>query len=364
MNKKSLLFTFFLVLIAGVYNSHAVEFSTGYWKFGINGFLDMQYRYMGSMPMSGMGGMLMPMNDVSTIEQHSFNLLFDAERDQLRVHVNLKSSHDVDTDEGDEKNLTIQEVYGSYFIRDLLKVRAGRMLSPFGIYNESLYIAPLFASSKLPLMYEMPGNYDPEGASENFMPPNSNLMLFGNFWGDKAEFEYAIHISNGQSLENGDDINKDKGIGARVRAILLSDYKLGFSYYTVENDKNSPGRESLAGVDLEIDFSDKLKWETEYVVDHYDIREDRLSFYSRITAVVADKFSPFITYDYVEDKADNIYKRGMTLYGTGCSYNLSDYVTLKTEYHYHVMGDKDQAPVLAEGTDSFHMLKADIIFVF
>lgn len=369
--KLILLFSIFF-LFTGVNRSYAVNLKAGDWQFGINGFLDGEYTTMDEMPMVMPSGMLGQMAKRSFFDQHHMNLLFGAEKGKARVNINLKSHHRFFAEDGESKGeLELEEVYGVYSFHDLLKLQVGAMLAPFGIYNSVRYITPLFATVVLPQMYEMPGNYKSgstggstdESVGKSIMPDHANLMIQGSYSGDNMDLDYNLYLSNGERGEDGVDLDRNKGFGLRLRTAIMEDYKFGFSYYTVKNDGAGVGTEKLMGFDAEIDFLEVLKLEAEYVNDKFDVREDRSSYYIRLTGQL-NKFSPFFAYDYVKDKANNIYKRGQMRYGVGSGYRLSDTVTVKAEYHLHKLPDKDMAPALPDGTDTISMFRGSMIFVF
>ncbi|GMT43044.1 MAG: hypothetical protein IEMM0002_1455 [bacterium] len=357
-----------LLLSCGIKKSYAVGLDGGDWKFGVNGFLDLEYSGMDKAPMiTHPGEVMTKTDDMSSFDQH-INLLVNAARDRTSVTINLEGLHDY-TGEG-QNGIAIEEGYGVYSFSDTLKLHAGLMLAPFGIYNATRYITPLFASVVLPQMYQMPSNYHLEDISVNstIMPYKANLMISGTFSTDSADFDYYLYMSNGENeLESahvGSDTNNDKGYGGRVRVAFADDYLLGASYWTVNNSPADVGRENLIGLDTELNFSEELKLEIEYVADNYGVRKERHSYYARLTREMSNKISPFIAYDFAHDDSDDVYNRGQTRYSVGFGYRLSSFTTLKAGYHYHVLGDKNKAPALPDGSDTFGMIKAAVIFVF
>ncbi len=369
---KKIFFVFLLVILLGITsNAHAVSFDAGDIKFGINGYLDLEYTYMSEMPMTNPAGtMIMRMDDESSLDQHHMNLLFDAERGKFRAHVNLESIYAYTTEReyeqdtmtgeitgGKKGEFSMLEAYGQYTVNDLFKVTAGHFLMPFGIYNEVKYITPLFATVVLPQMYQLPRMYT-GGA---FIHPTSNLMVSGDYMREKAELYYSLHIGNGEREISGLDNNKDKLIGGRLKLTLFDDIKVGVSYCTVNDNPDTDGRNNTFGADLDLTFLDNLNLQSEYILDEYDKQRDsRYSYYARLTYYI-DKFSPFIAYDYWEDKGDLVYKRGMNRWGAGTGYNFTENIILKSEYHYHVFSGTSGLP---DDTDKVHMFRASAIFIF
>ncbi len=322
-------------------------------KFGINGYMDIQYTYMAKQTMSD--GALM--KDMSTFEQNQMNLIFDMEKDRVRTHLNLESHNAYTSEDGGKGGWEIENAFGQYTFSDMLVVRGGQMLTPFGIFNEVSYITPLFASVVLPMMYRLPDNY----GEEHMMPDRSNVVIKGTYFGDVADVDYNFMVSNGDRGQKGHDENKDKGLGGRVRFTIRDNYKLGASYYTVNNDNLSKGRENLWGFDLEMTLLDeRILFQGEYVKDEYEKRADKMSYYARLTYAIGD-YTPFIMYDYFEDPDDLVMKNKLNRYGAGLSYDFDANIILKGEYHYHdFSGDIG----LQKDTDMAHMFKMAAVFVF
>lgn len=373
--------TFCLTFYAVAGTAHAVQLEAdGGWKFGINGFVEADLTYMGAMaaikmdatgnptldPVTG-EAVLNTGDETVSLDQGRLNVITSAEKDNMKVVVNMGSFNGYSSDEGGKGQFEFEEVFGQVG-GEKMKLTAGMKLAPFGIYNDTFYMTPLFASVVLPFMYEMPPNYNTSNAkvASSFMPHKANLMLSGNLSGDgDTELDYAFYISNGYKTKQGGDNNKDKGVGGRLRLFMGEDqkYKLGASYYTAENDRNDPGRKSIMGLDVDLIFLENFQLEAEYVSDSFAERKDRASYYARLIWLL-EKYSPFISYDYVKDDGNELYKKGLTRLSIGAKYEFSPYVTLKGEYHRHMFTSKDEAPALPDGTDAFDMLRVALIFVF
>jgi len=350
--RKYLLLLVAFPLLCFPLTAGAVDFNLNGVKFGINGYIDLQYNYMSKNPTSDG----MSMEESSTFQQKQLNLLFDVEKDKYRAHINLHSTNAFTTEDGEKGQWEVEEAYGEYRFNDLLSVRGGTILSPFGIFNEFRYITSVYASVVLPFIYEIPNGYS--GAS--ITPDNSNVVANGSYLGENMDLNYSLYVSNGRRDSTGEDQNKDKGAGTRVRFTVLDNYKIGASYYTVQNDKENEGREHLAGVDFEATLLEKLLLQAEYVRDMYGKKADRLSYYARLTYRM-DRLSPFIMYDYFKDSADLVWKNGQNRYGVGVSYDLSENVILKAEYHFHNFRKNEDVPPEAETTN---MIRAAAIFIF
>ncbi len=377
MKRSYKLFLLFLLMsLLGLTSIvHAVTFDVADMKFGINGFVDLEYTYMEAMPMvmtmtnmeTGMEmEKIMTMDETSTLGQHHLNLLFDVERERSRVFINFQSLNAATSGGVEVGYLNVKEAYGEYMFSDLFKIRAGNFLMPFGIFNEVRYITPLFATVVLPMMYEPPMMYGKMMDGKMYRKPplthrNANLMLTGTYLGENMDLGYSLTVGNGKIDEELRlDTNMDKMIGGRIKLTLYENLNMGISYCTVENYPDNEGRNNILGFDVDFTFRDALNLQAEYANDDYEKQDNRHAYYVRAT-YNTDKYSPFVTYDYFEDKADLLYKKGMVRIGLGTGYNISENVTAKAEYHRHAFSETDGLP---EGTDKFNMAKLSLIFVF
>lgn len=365
--KRLFLFFFMpaILLVVTEPNVHAINFDVQGMRFGINGYIDLEYTYMGKLPTDGFGG-FEAMDEQSYLDQNHMNLLFDAEKDKFRAHLNLESTHAYTTEErGTEGSkdrasggFEIEDAYGEYTFNDLFKLRAGYFLMPFGIYNEVHYIASLFSTVVLPQMYHLPKIYK----EAPIIDGAANFMASGRYLGKKAELDYSLYVGNGQRGEDGIDKNKDKLLGGRIRLTVLNDsLKFGVSYLTVD-DSNYKGRNNLYGADLDITIFDRLNLLSEYAYSEYEYRKSKYSYYVRLV-YISKKFSPFIAYDYFRDKDYMIYENGATKWSIGTGYDFTDNIILKGEYDYHVLSKPDDIS-LPSDTDKTHMFRASVSFVF
>lgn len=363
MKMTKILLPVVLLLITGTMvapHASAVTIEAADMRLGINGYVNGLYTYMSKMPMS-MGG---TMPDTSTFETDS-HLLFNAVKDKLRISFNLEFGNSASVSGSDMGGMGsgeiigemgILETFGEYGFSEHFQVRVGNFLTPFGIYNQIRYITPLFATVVLPMMYEPPANYE----GKPLIPDNTNVMLFGSYSVNANKIDYNIYAGNGEIGSDGTDENKDKGFGGRIRLALPYNLKIGGSYYSVEDDPVTEGRENLYGVDLDINLGD-LNLQAEYAIDNAEEHEDRFAYYLRLVYLI-DQFAPFIGYDYLKDKGDMLFERGLHRYSLGTGYTVNNYITLKAEYHYHKIDDASGP--MAPDPDDIQMFRGAAIFIF
>lgn len=120
-------------------------------------------------------------------------------------------------------SISIVRAYFDWKPRDWFSVRAGRYLTPFGIWNEE-HAATVLTGIYLPgLIY-----YNVVPASQ------MGLSLYGSkFLTDNFNLKYALTISNGRGpLDTVLDLDENKAFGVRLKGkYKKSDFKISFGGY-------------------------------------------------------------------------------------------------------------------------------------
>ena len=107
--------------------------------------------------------------------------------------------------------VSIERAYLDWKPRDWFGIRAGRYLTPFGIWNED-HGAPVLLTVSMPYLI-----------SWNVVPvAQTGLMAFGAFFpSDLIKLEYALTFSNGRGpTESFYDTDDNKAFGVRAKMIL------------------------------------------------------------------------------------------------------------------------------------------------
>jgi len=104
-------------------------------------------------------------------------------------------------------SIAIERVYLKYTPFDFLKIKAGRFLTPYGIWNvdhgSTVIISPVV----------------PIAENHHLMPSaQTGVMVFGTFYpSDKVSLDYAFTVSNGRGpAESLFDLDSNKGIGLKL----------------------------------------------------------------------------------------------------------------------------------------------------
>ena len=150
--------------------------------------------------------------------------------------------------EGSETVINLEYINASYFLNKYMTIRAGKFLSPFGIFQDRLHPSWI---NKLPS--------NPLGYGHDGIGPSADLGVDvrGGIPLGVSKLNYSLYISNGPVLnvgeeepgeegqliyETAEDNNKNKAIGGRLGFLPFSNssLELGFSFQNAKpGDRNS-----------------------------------------------------------------------------------------------------------------------------
>jgi hypothetical protein len=182
--------------------------------------------------------------------------------------------------------------------RELLVMRSGLFLVPFGNYN--MEAIPRFIT-KLPDRPEFFLQIIPTSWQE------VGVQLFGKWeWAPGLSMSYAVYVTNGSeqpdgaeggSLEELENVfeeghNSDKSIGARFRAELIAGLSVGLSGYTGAYTEDGNRRLSMAGLDLSF-YRGPFSLDAEAAFAHQEVTGGALRKWG-YAAVAAYRVHPMI----------------------------------------------------------------------
>jgi len=149
--------------------------------------------------------------------------------------------------------VNIERAHVDWKPRDWFGIRAGRYLTPFGIWNED-HGAPVVLTVALPYLISF----------EVAPVAQTGLMLFGKvFPSDLLTLEYALTLSNGRSpTESFVDTDHNKAIGLRTKGILAgSDWSVqlgSYGYYGKYTDRQTEVLSIVEGTSFEMEARDVI----------------------------------------------------------------------------------------------------------
>ena len=148
-----------------------------------------------------------------------------------KPHERLIVEAELETElEGTETKINLEYIDASYFLNKYVTIRAGKFLSPFGIYQDRLHPQWINKLPSTPLGF----NHD---ASPIGPTTEVGVDVRGNVPLGSAKMNYSFYLSNGPSLKtssseiseigqlnysSAEDNNKNKSFGGRVGLLPIS----------------------------------------------------------------------------------------------------------------------------------------------
>ena len=148
-----------------------------------------------------------------------------------KPHERLIVEAELETElEGTETKINLEYIDASYFLNKYVTIRAGKFLSPFGIYQDRLHPQWINKLPSTPLGFNHDGS--PIGPTTEV-----GVDVRGNVPLGSAKMNYSFYLSNGPSLNtssseiseigqlnysSAEDNNKNKSFGGRVGLLPIS----------------------------------------------------------------------------------------------------------------------------------------------
>ncbi len=178
--------------------------------FSINGYSSFEVEYQWSEAGEG--------DRHASMDADLFDLVFNFRpTDQIRVATDITWEHGVASEDG-RGNAAIEYGFAEYALSDGLKLRAGKMFTPFGVFNEIHTAKPAYLSVK-----EAASTNKPERIvdSERFFPRwGVGVAATGDLFIGDVRVDYHLMVSNGEQEDTNpyeEDNNLAKAVTARTR---------------------------------------------------------------------------------------------------------------------------------------------------
>ena len=154
--------------------------------------------------------------------------------EKMRVTGDFSWEHGFDSKES-RGGSSLEYTFIEHTITDMLKIRVGKILTPFGIYNEIHRAKPAYFSVKIPRATISPIKWEPN-AFVFFPKSGMGIELFGETVYDRSKgIEYNLFVSNGLQDSSVNPFEKDgnggKAITARIRFEVSEGVQIGKSFY-------------------------------------------------------------------------------------------------------------------------------------
>jgi hypothetical protein len=192
-----------------------------------------------------------------SFDADQFDLVFNITvSERVRVAADLSWEHGTATEDG-RGNQALEYGFVEYALSDKLKLRFGKMFTPFGVFNEIHTAKPAFLTVK-------------EAASLN---KNDRIVdggyLFYPRWGagiaahgdsvvGGKDVSYDVLVANGEQEEANpfeEDENTSKSITARVRVDATENLRVGYSFYRDHLSSRTFTKLQSHGIEAELNFA-------------------------------------------------------------------------------------------------------------
>jgi len=240
----------------------------------------------------------------------------------------------------------ISRAWMEYSFSSELKIRGGKMITPFGIYNLIHDASASYFAVDPPLMYSDLRLFKSLQPNKLFSKYYTGIEVLGTFDLDRdgSQLEYSVGIGNGRGLNSaGEDLNNNRSISARImyRPSLLRGFQIGSSFYMDRNYMGLGGVkndfEYAYGFDMQYEDSE-LQIQVEGLASSYKLlNKGRITTgisYIQIAYTFFDILTPFANYSIALIDLSNK-ESGFHRFNFGVNYAISPYLFLKTEIQFH-----------------------------
>ncbi len=269
---------------------------------------------------------------------------------RLRFATDITWEHGTATEEG-LGNAAVEYAFPEYTIRNWLKIRAGKMFLPFGIYNEIHTAKPAFLAVKEPLSTNKPNKF---GADERFYPRwATGISVLGNFSVGTVNFEYNVQVSNGYQENTNpfeEDDNTQKAVATRLLVQPIPGLKMGVSTYSdriteldATTGDDTGERTKLSSLSTHAEYSTGgFGLEFEYITGKTDPSDpselQKNAFEGMLYYTIADRYTPYFRYEFLDPDKD-IDDDTANMLSIGLNTLVDKNYFLKLQYNYVSSGD-------------------------
>jgi hypothetical protein len=252
-----------------------------------------------------------------------------------RVRVSIESDWEHGTSTGSNRgSLNLEYGFVEYTVSNGLKVRAGKFLTPFGIFNEIHNVAYSFVPVKLP----SPSNRTDRIIRDAYPPHprwGTGVALHGDWTIGGRDGSYDVLVANGDNATVNPfdrDENESKSLTARLRFEPSPHLRLGTSFYW--DHTMQTGFNRLVSHGTEVD----LRWKRVQILAEGILGWKRRTTGETVRQVAAygqaayrfdNRITPYVRLEFV-DLRDTPDDAGTNLI-TGVNYEIDRNLFLKLE---------------------------------
>jgi hypothetical protein len=301
--RKKLFSTTTILFAAFIFNA-SPAFAVDLSKITLNGFVDLEF----SSADNAEG------NYNSSFHQHHLSFLLDVPvTDKLSAYTHIEFDHGTNINTANANQTTASRAGGDVivenaFIRyassDAVQFRFGRMLTPFGYYNEIHDATPAIISIAIPAAIN---SMEERGGIPMFPKWSTGLNVLGTVVMGYSTLDYTIYVGNGENPagwnDSQSDANTNKAFGARVNFQPVEYIQIGASVYsgdkasqttTIAPIQSAP--HTTGGILLSVNV-DSFFFLSEYASSQVE-GHSASAGYGQLTYVLSRRFSPYYRFEY------------------------------------------------------------------
>lgn len=311
-------------------------------KFQINGYGSLEFEKQITDTSKGKG------DKNGSFDADAFVLVVNFNpTDRLRISSNLSWEHGP-ASEDLRGNTALEYAFAEFYVWDALKIRAGKQLIPFGIYNEIHTAKPLFLSVKEPFSTN---KIDKLGSSQRYYPRwGAGIEVLGTGQVGGRDWDYVVLLTNGDQKVKAMtaefpnpfelDDNAAKSVTGRVRFHPMKSITVGASIYTDSLEEfDSAGIHTGKTTSLR-SYGAQATWdghyggvELEYIQGHTEtsagVRDDRWGVSAMAWGNIG-RVRPYVRYEGHDPDMDVPSNDATTVLG-GINLRIQQPLFLKTE---------------------------------
>jgi len=289
--------------------------------------------------------------------------------DSIRATANIIWEHGPATEDG-RGNIALEYGFVEYSYSDLFRFRAGKMLTPFGVFNEIHTAKIAFLSVQEPLSLNKPDRIV-KSAFRFYPRYGSGLSFLGDGMIGSKRWEYVVFIANGDQIVSKDDPNNpyelddnnSKSVTARIRLEPTESFRVGGSYYRDSYSAKNKRYRSLAASGLEFEFNRgglqvlaEAAFASRENIDRSKTRE--ATWYIQPAFHFENGVTPYVRYDWVDPDRDKSSDQGHDLI-VGVNYEFQPGFMVRIENNWF-KGQKNTDLASYPGGD-YNEIKASIV---
>lgn len=285
--------------------------------------------------------------------------------ERVRVAADLSWEHGTATEDG-RGNQALEYGFVEYALSDKLKLRFGKMFTPFGVFNEIHTAKPAFLSVKEAASLNK--NDRIVGGGYLFYPRwGAGIGAHGDLVMAGKDVTYDVLVANGEQQEANpfeEDENTSKSLTARLRVDATKNLRLGYSFYRDRLSSTSYTTLQSHGLEAELNLT-RFRVLGEIGIGALGLKsggfQRQLGWYIQPSYHLKNGWTPYLRLDHVNPNR-RLADLGGRDFIVGLNVELSKNFQLKLENNDFRGGSKSS---LAGYPDrGYHEFKAALVLGF